>query len=189
MGTVGTVRWVRYGGYGGRVPVPTVPYPPYPPYHRTHCTVPTVPTVPYPAYPPYRTHRTKRPHQRTKTPYPPYRTHRKCHMYLPVLNHQKTFSFLLKFDNSCSIEIVNTASLRRYTTIHTKSQNKESHDGSGNASWMESGSNIVRLPCIWQTPHVAEPFPLSFRQYAHIFHEWNAWARIGILVDCHSNQN
>ena len=49
--------------------------------HRTPRTVPTVPPVPYP-------------------PYPPYRTHRKCHMYLPVLNHQKTcFSFLLKLDN------------------------------------------------------------------------------------------
>ena len=89
-GTVGTVRGVRYGGYA--TTVPTVPsyrthrtsrtVPTYPPYrtHRTHRTVPTVPTVPYP-------------------PYPPYRTHRKCHMYLPVLNHQKTcFSFLLKLD-------------------------------------------------------------------------------------------
>ena len=77
-GTVkGAVRWVRWYGTVGTVgthrTVPTVPTVPYP----------TVPTVPYPLYPPY----------------PPYRTHRKCHMYLPVLNHQKTcFSFLLKLD-------------------------------------------------------------------------------------------
>ena len=46
----------------------------------THRTIPTVPTVPY-------------------LPYLPNRTHRKGHMYLPLLNHQKTcFSFLLKLD-------------------------------------------------------------------------------------------
>ena len=84
VGTVRWVRWVRTCTHRTVPTVPTVPYPPCPPYrtHCTHCTVPTVPTVPYP-------------------PYPPYRTHRKCHMYQPVLNHQKTcFSFLLKLDNA-----------------------------------------------------------------------------------------
>ena len=120
VGTVGTVRWVRrvrygrYGGYGTMVrwvryggygTVGAYLHPPYRTHRIPPCAVPTVPTVPYLAYPAYhthrthRTHRTKRPHQRTKTLYPPYRTHRKCHMYLPVLNHQKTcFSFLLKLD-------------------------------------------------------------------------------------------
>ena len=113
VGTVGTVRevrWVRYGGYGGYGTVGTVGAYLHAPY-RTHRTVPTVPTVPYPLYPLYRTHRTHRtvptvptvPYPTVPTVpyplYPPYRTHRKCHMYLPVLNHQKTcFSFLLKLD-------------------------------------------------------------------------------------------
>ena len=76
-GTVkGAVRWARRYGTVGRVRavrwVRWVRYGGYGGYHRT------VPTVPY----------------------PPYRTHRKCHMFLPVLNHQETcFSFLLKLDN------------------------------------------------------------------------------------------
>ena len=75
VGTVGTARWVTVG---------TVRWVRWVRY-GTHRTVPTVPTVPYPLY-------------------PPYRTHRKCHMYLPVLNHQKTcFSFLLKLDNVKSL--------------------------------------------------------------------------------------
>ena len=95
LGTVRWVRWVRYGRYGGygtmvrwvrtcthrTVPivpacaVPTVPTVPY----RTQRTIPTVPTVP-----------------RDRTSVPRLRTHiyRKCPMYLPVLNHQKTCTFL-----------------------------------------------------------------------------------------------
>ena len=102
LGTVREVRWVRYDGtvgtvrwYGGCVPAPTVPYPsyphvPYPPY-PPYRTVPSVPSVPYPPYPPYQE---TAPAYQDSVP-----TYRKCHMYLPVLNHQKTCTFLCNAAN------------------------------------------------------------------------------------------